>query len=54
MQLEKVCLVDDDRDSLLLVHCFELLRDLALLVGYLLLTLVFLIFLTFYYNKSDE
>ena len=54
VQLEKVCLVDDDRDSLLLVHCFELFRDLAPLVRYLFLTLVFLIFLTFYYNKSDE
>ncbi len=52
MQFEEVRLVDDDRNSLLLVYRFEFLGDLALIVRYLLLTLVFLVSLTFYYSRG--
>ncbi len=52
MQFEEVRLVDDDRNSLLLVYRFEFLSDLALIVRYLLLTLVFLVSLTFYYSRG--
>ena len=52
MQFEEVRLVDDYRNSLLLVYRFEFLSDLALIVRYLLLTLVFLVSLTFYYSRG--
>lgn len=52
MQFEEVRLVDYDRNSLLLVYRFEFLGDLALIVRYLLLTLVFLVSLTFYYSRG--
>jgi hypothetical protein len=52
VQFEEVRLVDDDRNSLLLVYRFEFLSDLALIVRYLLLTLVFLVSLTFYYSQG--
>ena len=52
MQFEEVRLVDDDRNSLLLVYRFEFLGDLALIVRYLLLTLVFLVSLTFYFSRG--
>jgi hypothetical protein len=52
VQFEEVRLVDDDRNSLLLVYRFEFLSDLALIVRYLLLTLVFLVSLTFYYSRG--
>ena len=52
MQFEEVRLVDDDRNSLFLVYRFEFLGDLALIVRYLLLTLVFLVSLTFYYSRG--